>query len=162
MSRQEQIAAAGSVREQGKSFSVDSIEQALDDFYSLRTYNQQTAFDIFDNIDNAANPHDMVRYLHHLFRDNGLSARWSKKLWKVMAKGDDRGDRKSVKTRLKYWGGKGGSDMGMGNVAGYGITAKGNHIFYAIMGSHMVDDDGDWDIIKNLITWVFDTLDDSA
>ena len=59
---------------------------------------------------------------------------------------------------LSYWGGKGGSDLGMGSMVGYGITKSGHHIIYAILGAHMTREQADWRILEDLLTWVFDTL----
>ena len=101
----------------------------------------------------------MVKYLHHFFFDNGLSEVWNKKMWKVMAIGDKKEERRKIKVKLKYWGGKGGNDLGMETVAGYAETKNGNHIIYAIFGSHMIDEEADVEIINSLIIWVFDTLD---
>lgn len=159
ISRNEQVKVVESVKAEGAKFSVEEIGNASDNFYSFKTYNQNQAFDIVDNIDNVASPKSMVKFLYHFFFDNGLSEKWNKKMRKLIANGDKKTDRRKIKVKLKYWGGKGGNDLGMETVAGYAETKKGNHIIYAIFGSHMIDEDEDVEIINSLITWVFDTLD---
>jgi len=93
------------------------------------------------------------------FRSPKLLKLFLKKMRKLMAKGDKRMDRRQIKTKLKYWGGKGGSDLGTLTVAGYGETKKGNYILYAIFGSHILNEDNDTEIINSLINTIFEELD---
>jgi beta-lactamase class A len=154
-----QIATVEAVRSLGSGFSVDQIDRATNPFYNFNLYNQATTFDILDDIDNVATPREMVEAYWNMFFLNGLSAESDENFRKLMKKGDGRVDRRQINVPLRYWGGKGGSDLGMGSVAGYGETRNGKHIIYAIFGSRMTDEDGDWDIIETNIGWVFDTLD---
>lgn len=154
-----QIATVEAVRSLGAGFSVDQIDRATNPFYDFNLYNQATTFDILDDIDNVATPRQMVEAYWRMFLQNGLSAESDENFRKLMKKGDGRIDRRQINVPLRYWGGKGGSDLGMGSVAGYGETRKGNHVIYAIFGSRMTNEDADWTIIESLITWVFDTLD---
>ncbi len=156
--RAEQIRQVEAVRDAGGGHTVAQIDTASNDFYRFRTWPRDTAFEILDDLDNAARPDDLVRYVHHLFLSNGLSERNDKRLRKVLASGDRAVDRRQIKVPLSYWGGKGGSDLGMGSMVGYGITKSGSHIIYAILGAHMTQERADWRILEDLLTWVFDTL----
>jgi beta-lactamase class A len=159
MPREHQIAVVERVRTKGQALTVDQIERDTEDFYDFTNYDRATTFNTLDNLDNAATPKDMVQFLYRFFQHNELSPHWSNILKTVMARGDGGTDKESINVPLDYWGGKGGSDLGMGNVCGYGITSRGNHIFYAVMGSHMIDEDRDWDTINALLGWIFDALD---
>ena len=156
--RAQQIRQVEAVRRAGAGHTVARIDTASDDFYRFRTWPRDTAFEILDNLDNTARPDDLARFVHHLFLRNGLSSRNDKRLRKVLASGDGALDRRQIEVPLSYWGGKGGSDLGMGSMAGYGITRSGHHIIYAILGAHMTREQADWRILEDLLTWVFDTL----
>ena len=157
--RTAQIATAEQVRVDGSAVDVDTLDVSLDDFYDFQAYDQETTFDVLDNIDNVATPREMVMLYWRLFFDNGLSGVQDKRLRKIMKRGDRAIDKRQIDVPLRYWGGKGGSDLGMGSVAGYGRTRSGNHILYAILASHSTDEEADLDRIDQLITWTFDTLD---
>ena len=157
--RTEQVEVAERLRREGARFTPRQIEQASDDFYAFASYDQPTSFAILDDIDNVASPAELVAFLHHLFFANGLSQRWNDQLRQTLARGDNAVDRAAITVPLAYWGGKGGSDMGMGSVVGYGETARGRHVLYAITGSHMRRENADWRIIEQLLGWAFNTLD---
>jgi beta-lactamase class A len=159
--RASQVAAVEALQAAGAAIDVDTLDVALDDFYEFDTHNRATAFAILDDVDNLATPRQMVEFYWHLFFDSGLSAESASFLRKTMRRGDGAIDRRSIRVPLRAWGGKGGDDLGMGSVAGYGETRAGNHVIYAIMGRHMTNEDRDWTIIEDLIAWVFDTLDAS-
>jgi len=159
MTSDEQVKFVEDVREGGAEFSLEQIENATEDFYSFKTYDKNQTFEILDNIDNAISAKDMVVYLHYFFFKNGLSEKWNKKLRKIMSKGDKRMDKKQIKVKLKYWGGKGGSDLGILTAAGYGETKNGNHILYAVFGSHIINEDADTETINSMLEWIFATLD---
>ena len=154
-----QIATVEALRTLGAGFSVDQIDRATNPFYNFNLYNQATTFDVLDDIDNIATPRAMVEAYWNMFFQSGLSPDSDANFRKVMSRGDGKVDKLEINVPLNYWGGKGGSDLGMGSVAGYGETRKGNHVIYAIFGSRMTNEDADWTIIESLITWVFDTLD---
>jgi hypothetical protein len=155
----EQIATVGEVRTGGSGVEVDTIDVSLDDFYAFRSYGEGATFDILDDIDNVATPREMAMFYWHLFFDSGPSEEQDKQLRKIMKRGDRGIDKRQINVRLRYWGGKGGSDLGMSCVAGYGETGNGNHILYAIFASHSTNEEADLDRIDQLITWTFDTLD---
>ncbi len=157
--RAAQSAVVEQVRAAGSGFDTDTIDAALADFYGFQNYNQSTTFDILDDVDNIATPREMAQFYWRLFFDNGFTEQTDKRLRGLMRRGDGAIDRRAIAVPLRYWGGKGGSDLGMGSVAGYGETRNGNHIIYAILGSHMVNENADLNIIDDLITWVFDTFD---
>ncbi len=157
--RSEQVEIAERLRQDGARFTPREIERGSDDFYDFANYDQATSFAILDDIDNVSSPPELVAFLHHLFFDNGLSDRWNTQLRKTLTHGDNGVDRKAITVPLAYWGGKGGSDMGMGSVVGYGETARGRHVLYAITGSHMRRENADWRIIERLLGWAFETLD---
>lgn len=159
LTRSEQIAVVEALRSGGASLSADAIDAATGDFYDMDTYNRATTFAILDDVDNLASARQMAEFYWRLFFANGLGADADEQLRKIMKKGDGRIDRREIEVPIRYWGGKGGSDLGMGSVAGYGETRAGNHVIYAILGSHMTNENRDWTIIEDLITWVFDTLD---
>ncbi len=157
--RSEQVEVAEELRQGGARFSRQEIERAVDVFYDFANYDQPASFAILDDIDNVASPLELVTFLHHLFFDNGLSDRWDTQLRKTLARGDNAVDRAAINVPLAYWGGKGGSDMGMGSAVGYGETARGRHVLYAITGSHMRRENADWRTIERLLGWAFETLD---
>ncbi len=157
--RAAQSAVVEQVRAAGSGFDTNTIDGALADFYGFQNYNQSTTFDILDDVDNIATPREMAQFYWRLFFDNGFTEKTDKRLRSLMRRGDSAIDRRAISVPLRYWGGKGGSDLGMGSVAGYGETRNGNHIIYAILGSHMVNENADLNIIDDLITWVFDTFD---
>lgn len=154
-----QVEVAERLRQEGARFTPRQIEQSVDDFYAFANYDRPTSFAILDDIDNVASPGELMAFLHHLFFANGLSQRWNEQLRQTLARGDAAVDRAAITVPLVYWGGKGGSDMGMGSVVGYGETARGRHVLYAITGSHMRRENADWRIIEQLLGWAFNTLD---
>ena len=158
-SRSKQVATAQALRARGARVDVDTLDVALEHFYGFRSYKRSTSFDILDDVDNVATPREMVQFYWHLFFDNELSRKNNKQLRRIMKTGDGAIDRRQIDVKLRYWGGKGGSDLGMTSVAGYGKTKRGNHILYAIFASHSTNEDADTDRIDKLLRWTFDTLD---
>ena len=154
-----QLATVAALGTEGAAFHPDAIEAATDDFYEFRDYNRATTFDILDDIDNVASPRAMARAWWHLIFANGLSDDSDERLRKILKRGDGAIDRRSIDVKLNFWAGKGGSDLGMGSMAGYGETRAGRHIVYAVMGARMRNEDADWVILEDTLTWVFDTLD---
>ena len=161
LDRAQQVDQVEALRAGGKNFSVKQIDRATRDFYRFGSWNQSTSFTILDHIDNVGTPRQMVGFLYRLFLANDLSPARNRLLRRQMARGDGASDRHHIKVPLIYWGGKGGSDLGMGSVIGYGHTAKGTHILYAIMGSRMIRENSDWKLIESRLTEVFDSLDGS-
>jgi len=151
-SRADQIATVEAVRTAGAGFDVDTLDAAVDDFYNFQDYSRPASFDILDDVDNIATPREMVELYWQLFFENQLSAAQDKQLRKIMKRGDRAIDRRQIDVKLRYWGGKGGSDLGMLSVAGYGETRKGNHILYAILASHSTNENADFDRLDRLIT----------
>lgn len=157
--RSQQVEVAERIRQEGARFSARQIEQAVDEFYGFANYDQPASFAVLDDIDNVASPPELVAFVHHLYFANRLSQRWDAQMRQTLTRGDNAVDRDAIAVPLAYWGGKGGSDMGMGSVVGYAETARGRHVLYAITGSHMLRENADWRIIERLLGWAFTTLD---
>lgn len=156
--RAEQLRRIEAVVGAGRGLTVDRIDRATEDFYDFGRWSREEAFAILDDLDNAARPDDLVRFVHHLFLDNGLTASSDARMRRLLAKGDRAVDRRAIRVPLSYWGGKGGSDLGMGSMAGYGVTRSGRHVLYAALGAHMRQENADWRILEELLGWAFDEL----